>query len=204
MTNRTLSPDFTFRFPDLGRRHVVTLRLAVWFLLGLGTFGPASAQIARSEVDQSHVERASVVVAATDTGARFTAASDVVTEMRLEVFSAAGEKIFDSNFRRGSVLDWIFSGSTTSGQTTPPDDEYLCVITLRDLSGRLRQRRGITSLRSGKLTLQQKGAGASSLSAAQDQAWADSRRSQLIEEESEDEALTSLSSETASLTVTTT
>ncbi len=197
MSNRTTLLSCTAQLS----RHLSTLGLAGWLVLGLSALAPVSAQSLIPGGQQSHPERALVVAAATDTGVRFTAASDGVAEMRLEVFSFAGEKLFDSDFRRGSVLDWAISGPA-AGQSVTPDDDYLCVVTLRDLSGRLRQRRGITSLRLGSLTLRPPVAGDSQLSSAQVEASAASRPSQLIEQHGEDDALTISTPEVSSLTLT--
>ena len=202
MNNRINSPRFTFQLDAARRRHLSMLRPAAWLLLSLCVSAPASAQSVRSDGAQSHSERAVVVAAATDTGARFTAASGGVAEMRLEVFSSAGERVFDSDFRRGSVLDWVAGGGVTGAQSAPQDDDYLFVVTLRDLSGRLRQSRGVASLRAGRLETAQPGAGASALSAAQAEALALSRRSQVIEEGVEDDALILSGGDASSLAVT--
>lgn len=196
--NRTISPRFNFQLDVICGRLFSPFHLAACLAVALCAFGPVSAQNGRPEGDQSHGEPA-VVVAATDTGARFTAASGGAVEMRLEVFSFLGAKVFDSDFRSGGVIDWVVGGGDT-GQSAQSDDDYLCVVTLRSLSGRLRQRRGITSLRSGRVTLPQPGA--SQLSAAQVEASVASRSSQLVEKDGEDEDLTVISGEASSLIVT--
>ena len=126
------------------------LASAVWMLV-LCLNMQVAAQNPQPETGSSRAERA-VVAAATDRGVRFTAASGDVVEMRLQVYSTLGEKVFDSDFRRGNVLDWAVN--TSPGQPgTLSDDEYLCLLTLRDLSGRLRQRRGVASVQSGAARL---------------------------------------------------
>ncbi len=69
---------------------------------------------------------------------RFTAPSSVVL-MRLEVYAANGAKLFDNELRGGNVIDWYL----VDGQATPfADGAYLCVITVKDLSGKITQRIG--------------------------------------------------------------
>ncbi|MBC7932595.1 MAG: hypothetical protein H7Z38_18705, partial [Rubrivivax sp.] len=138
-----------------------------------------------------------VVAAATDTGVRFTAPGTVV-ETRLEVFASSGEKVLDSGFRRGNVLDWS-PAVGANGQSAPQEDEYLCVVTVRDLSGQLRQRLGVASLRSGKVRL--KGTDARQLNAAQADALARGGGSEVAEISDEDESLTILGDGEAALTV---
>lgn len=91
-----------------------------------------------------------VVAAPTDMGVRFTAPGEI-GEIRLEVFSQLGEKVFDSDFQRGNVLDWS-SATDLRGQMALSDEEYLFLLTLRDLSGRVLRRHVSASMASGKVT----------------------------------------------------
>jgi hypothetical protein len=69
---------------------------------------------------------------------RFTAPSSVV-QIRLEVYNPTGKKLFDNEVRGGNVLDWHLQ----DGQAEPlADDFYLCVLTVKSLSGKLSQRIG--------------------------------------------------------------
>src|SRR5262249_15544857 len=69
---------------------------------------------------------------------RFTAPASVV-QMRLEVYSSAGQKLFDNELRGGNVLDWHLQ----DGQAVRlANDTYLCVVTIKHRSGSLTQRLG--------------------------------------------------------------
>src|ERR1051325_9854223 len=70
--------------------------------------------------------------------ARFTAPASVV-QIRLEVYDSSGKKVFDNEVRGGNVLDWHLQ----DGQAEPlADDTYLCVVTVKSLSGKIAQRIG--------------------------------------------------------------
>lgn len=175
------------------------LPTAAW-MLGLCITIPATTQSQERQPGPRRSERV-VAAAPTDRGVRFTAAASDVVAMRLEVYSAHGLKVFDSDFQRGGVLDWVVSDSAVSGRLS--DDEYLCLVTLRDLSGQLQQRRGIASVTSGTLSLRP-GAGPSRLSTAQITAMKASREAQLINEIGweEEEPLIILNNERSPLIVT--
>jgi hypothetical protein len=69
---------------------------------------------------------------------RFTAPASVA-QMRLEVYDAAGQKLFDYELRGGNVLDWLLQ----DGQAVRlPSASYVCVVTVKHRSGRLTQRLG--------------------------------------------------------------
>jgi hypothetical protein len=68
-------------------------------------------------------------------GVRFAAPGDVV-QIRLQVYSEAGQVLFDAA-SEGNVLDWLVQdGAGTRLQT----GSYLCVVTVKRLSGRVSQR----------------------------------------------------------------
>ena len=91
-----------------------------------------------------------VVAAPTETGVRFTAPGEI-GEIRLEVFSQLGDKVFDSSYQRGNVLDWS-SVTDLRGQMALPDEDYLFLLTLRDLTGQVLLRHVSASTVSGKVT----------------------------------------------------
>src|SRR5437867_533738 len=72
-----------------------------------------------------------VTAAATADRVRFTAPSTVV-QMRLEVYAANGEKLFDNEIRGGNVIDWHLQNGQAERIS---DGSYLCVITSKGLSG---------------------------------------------------------------------
>jgi hypothetical protein len=67
------------------------------------------------------------------------AAPNAVVQLRLEVYDEAGEKLLDTEQRGGNVLDWHLQDR--SGQRVA-DGTYLCVVTIKNLSGRLSQKLG--------------------------------------------------------------
>jgi hypothetical protein len=115
-----------------------------------------------------------VVAAPTADGVRLTAHGAV--EVRLEVFDPAGERVFETEFRRGNILDW--AAARPDGQTMP-DGTYLYVVTLRGLDGRLSQRRGLAEWRAGAAALRALSGG--DVTAAQVRAWETSRQAHAIE-----------------------
>jgi hypothetical protein len=117
---------------------------------------------------------AAVVASATEAGARFTAPAEAL-QIRLEVYAAAGERVFDSGARQGSILDWTPSDA---GRALA-DGSYLCVVTVKDTRGRASQRLCVVTLEGGRVSLG--AARESELSAAQAQALASSRQAQKIE-----------------------
>src|SRR5262245_53490285 len=81
---------------------------------------------------------------------RFTAPWSAV-QIRLEVYSSTGKKVFDNEVRGGNVLDWHLQ----DGQAEPlADDSYLCVITVKNLSGRIAQRIGSVTIEKSLASVQ--------------------------------------------------
>ncbi len=82
-------------------------------------------------------------------GVRFTALGNI-GQMRLEVFNAGGESLYNSDFKAGNVQDW-----TTEDQRGQPlaDGSYLCVITTRDFAGRLGIKQGTVLVQAGQVSL---------------------------------------------------
>jgi hypothetical protein len=115
-----------------------------------------------------------VVASATEAGARFTAPAEAL-QMRLEVYAAAGEQVFDSGARQGSIIDW----KPTDAQHALADGSYLCVVTVKDTRGRASQRLCVVTLEGGRVSLGV--ARENDLTAAQAHALASSRLAQKIE-----------------------
>ncbi|HVG29549.1 MAG TPA: tail fiber domain-containing protein [Pyrinomonadaceae bacterium] len=117
---------------------------------------------------------AAVVASATEAGARFTAPAEAL-QMRLEVYAAAGEQVFDSGARQGSIIDW----KPADAQRALADGSYLCVVTVKDTRGRASQRLCVVTLEGGRVSL-----GVSreaDLTAGQAQALAASRQAQKVD-----------------------
>ncbi|MDQ3010510.1 MAG: hypothetical protein M3X11_07385, partial [Acidobacteriota bacterium] len=91
-----------------------------------------------------------VTISISAKGVRFAALGST-GQMRLEVFSASGASLYNSEFKAGNVRDWALEDNL--GQPLL-DGIYQCVITLRDLSGRLSLKQGTVMLQSGQASLQ--------------------------------------------------
>jgi hypothetical protein len=99
------------------------------------------ANSAAAQVNQPvNAQRSATIVTALASSdrVRFTASASIM-QIRLEVYDLTGKKVFDNEVRGGNVLDWHLQ----DGQAEPlADDSYLCVITIKSLSGKLTQRIG--------------------------------------------------------------
>ncbi len=91
-----------------------------------------------------------VTAAATSESVRFTAPAKVY-EMRLEVFAADGQTLYDSDFKLGNLLDWGLHDQ--QGQRLA-DGSYQCVVTVRALYGRASRKQGTVVLQDGQPMLQ--------------------------------------------------
>lgn len=106
--------------------------------------GAASAQDAGAAQQQSS-SVAVVTAAGSASGVRFVAPGEA-RRIRLEVYSAAGERVFDSDFRAGGILDWDGAGLA--------DGSYLCVATVEDLQGKAARRLSAVTVQSGRAAIQ--------------------------------------------------
>ncbi|MGB9182143.1 MAG: hypothetical protein WCB68_23140, partial [Pyrinomonadaceae bacterium] len=155
----------------------------------------AQAQDAASQSVQSSASPA-VTVSVTASGVRFASPAEAF-QMRVIIYNAAGEQVYDSGARQGSVLDWKLSDV----QQPLADGSYLSVVTVKDFQGKNRQRTGIINVQSGKLTL--KRSSKEDLTAAQSNALTASRQSQKVEQAEGDNSVTVLGEgKTRSVTVT--
>ena len=66
-------------------------------------------------------------------------APSAVVQLRLEIYDEAGHKIFDTEQRGGSVLDWHLQSG--EGERVAAG-AYVCVVTIKSLTGRLSQKLG--------------------------------------------------------------
>lgn len=78
------------------------------------------------------------------------AAPNVVVQLRLEIYDEAGQKIFDTEQRGGTVLDWHLQDG--NGQRVA-DGDYLCVVTIKSVAGRMNQRLGRVAINADLPTL---------------------------------------------------
>src|SRR5207253_2407200 len=91
-----------------------------------------------------------VVVTATSERIRFAAPNRVV-QLRLEVYNENGQRLFDTEQRGGNVLDWHLQDGTGARLV---DASYLCLLTIKDLSGHLQQTLGSVQVSAQAITLQ--------------------------------------------------
>ncbi|HKA16902.1 MAG TPA: hypothetical protein VKN18_01180, partial [Blastocatellia bacterium] len=136
-------------------------QFAISLLVGFSLLKPISAQ---DHTANAQVSADIVTASASGERVRFTAPSSVV-QIRLEVYSTVGKKVVDNEVRGGNVLEWLLQ----DGKAEPlGDDTYLCVITVKSLSGKLTQRIGSVSIIKSSASVQP--ADASRLTAQQSQA----------------------------------
>jgi hypothetical protein len=79
-----------------------------------------------------------ITVSISARGVRFVALGQI-KQMRLEVFTSSGEPLYNSELQAGNVRDWTLEDK--QGQHLS-DGSYLCMVTVRDLSGRLDMKQG--------------------------------------------------------------
>jgi hypothetical protein len=158
---------------------------AIFIILSLAIFANnALAQTEKNE--QSKPSSTPAVTASISAGGVRFAAPQGVLQIRLEIYSAAGEVMFDSSLRQGSILDWKVTDATQA----MIDGSYLGVVTIMDFQGKLTQRLGAISLQSGQITLKRLTQG--ELTAAQTQALNTRRQAQKVEATDNSDSLTIL------------
>ncbi len=162
----------------LTRRHLLSALLALT-LLGASV----TAQTATEGGGDAQPPAPAVTAAVTQTGARFTAPVGV-SQVRLEIYATGGEVVYDSGMRVGSIIDW----KPSDAQQALADGSYVCVLTVKDLRGRLSRRIGSVNIKAGQVSLGR--ARASELSAPQAQALDAARQSRKLESASSDDTIT--------------
>ena len=73
-----------------------------------------------------------------------------VLQIRLEIYSTAGDLVSDSGLRQGNIIDWKQSDAAQP----LTDGSYLTIVTVKDFKGTLTQRTATLSLQAGQLNLQ--------------------------------------------------
>ena len=126
----------------------ITLRL----LIALSSMLLISTTVlAQSQEVKPHIPSTSTITAAVSSErVRFTALGEV-ERMRLEVFSSAGDQLFDTGFQPGTIREWNLKDK--KGESLP-DGSYLCIVTVKDLAGSLRVKQGNILLAAGGASLQ--------------------------------------------------
>src|SRR5947209_15587151 len=153
--------------------------------------GQAAAQTAQATSDTPHAtsdatratsDATNATAAATEKGVRFTATGEVL-QIRLEIYTEAGELVFDSGPRAGGVLDW----KADDASRVLADGSYLCVVTFKDLRGRNARRLVKLDLQQGRASLAR--TRSSELNAAQSGALAAAAESRKIDATEADDSL---------------
>src|SRR3989442_10025489 len=127
-------------------KNIRTCLLTAVALLIVSVNGRAQETAAR---DTSRPAGPAVTISVTERGVRFAALGSF-GKMRLEVFNADGTSLYNSDFAAASVRDWALDDK--DGQRLP-DGTYFCVITIRDLSGRMSTKQGSVVLQGGQPSL---------------------------------------------------
>lgn len=91
----------------------------------------------------------SITVAASGGRVRFASVGSI-ERMRLEVFDASGDTVFDTGLKPGNVRDWRLTNA--QGQRLM-DGVYLCVVTVKELAGRLSFKQGNILIEGGRASL---------------------------------------------------
>ncbi|HYP52744.1 MAG TPA: tail fiber domain-containing protein [Pyrinomonadaceae bacterium] len=112
------------------------------------------AQAGRSAAQEQRPSASAVTAKVSAGGIRFVS-TDGAAQIRLEIYSATGERLFDSKFREGGILDWKVE-DVSQGLA---DGSYLSVVSVKDLEGEVRHKHGIISLRGGRVSLVEPGKG---------------------------------------------
>jgi len=97
-----------------------------------------------------HAQTPSVTASVTPEGTVRMIAHGEALQVRMEVYSAAGELVADTGLRQGNIIDW----KQTDATQPIIDGSYLVVVTVKDLKGNLNQRMAALTLQSGQLQLQ--------------------------------------------------
>lgn len=111
----------------------------------------ASSLAAGQSIKPDNTASTTTIITATATEDRVRfAAPGLVVQIRVQVLSDAGQVLFDTE-TRGNVFDW--SGQDGTGQRLA-DGNYLSVVTIKSLSGRLSQKICAIQLTGEKIDLQ--------------------------------------------------
>jgi uncharacterized coiled-coil protein SlyX len=133
------------------------------------TQSPADAKSGDAKSADVKSSAPAVTASVSESGVRFAAPGEVL-QVRLQIYAAAGELVFDSGARAGGVIDWK-AADVPQGLA---DGAYLCVVTVKDLHNRQTQKLAALSVEAGKVSLA--GAKDEEMTGAQAQAVASARQ----------------------------
>jgi hypothetical protein len=118
-----------------------------WALIGAALL---SVVVAQDTSATNQAASLTVTAAAVGDRVRITALSSAV-QMHVEVYGAGGEKLFDQQINGGNVFDWHLQDEQV--QRLAPGS-YLCVVTVKSVSGKLTQRIGTVILAENSVSVQ--------------------------------------------------
>jgi hypothetical protein len=124
--------------------HTARLIFSIIFTAIVLTGSVAAQDAARSQQGRPAQSSAVVTASSTASGVRFVSPSDA-RRIRLEVYTQAGERLFDSDFRAGNIADWNAQGLA--------DGSYLCVVTIEDLQGASARRLSAVNVSQGRASM---------------------------------------------------
>ncbi|HYN84788.1 MAG TPA: hypothetical protein VER32_06025, partial [Pyrinomonadaceae bacterium] len=97
---------------------------------------------------EERADKATVTASASAAGVRFVSPGET-RRIRVEVFSATGERVFDSEFRSGGIAEWDAQAAA--------DGSYLCIVTAEDLNGKASRKFTTVTKREGRVALGREG-----------------------------------------------
>ncbi|MGZ5385668.1 MAG: hypothetical protein ACXWH0_17030, partial [Acidimicrobiia bacterium] len=73
-----------------------------------------------------------------------------IAQIRVQIVAATGDRLFDSAWRDGNVLDWKFE---SSGQPLA-NGSYRCIVMVKNLDGRVTEREAALTARDGQISIE--------------------------------------------------
>jgi hypothetical protein len=127
-------------------------RIALLFslFLTLSIAGVAQQQDSAKQPTLPVADAPSVTMSLTTKGVRFSVPG-AIGQVRLEVFDHAGVSLYNSDFQPATVFDWPLQNKERQALA---DGTYLCVITLRGVTGKLGVKQGTVLVQNGQAALQ--------------------------------------------------
>src|SRR5687767_7911413 len=136
-------------FRNSKRTRAIMFRATNLLLAALFTFCTVSLALGQEVREDASNSTQIITASVTPAGLRIAAPSAVV-QLRLEVYDEAGQKLFDTEQRGGNLIDWHLQNS--SGERVA-DGNYLWVVTVKGLSGRISKKLGHASVNGQSTTL---------------------------------------------------
>lgn len=109
----------------------------------------SAARVEPTQKPASSPKSSNTTVTATVTSegaVRLVSSADTI-QTRVEIYSAGGERVYDSGARQGNVIDW------KQAEASVVDGSYVAVVSARDIEGKWRRKYVGLSLLGGQVTL---------------------------------------------------